>query len=188
MKLNFDELIKQNFIDLEDKGLRDNDLDVLIKVIEQSTVLETLNLRNNNLTLADGKLAKTIAKNTTLKKLYIYNNNIGPEGIKLLADALKKNHTNILQGLYLYDNIIGDAGCEVLSTTFLRNLSSNLHSLYLQDNVIDVEGAYLIANSLAGNNKRFWFSFLLVTHLRRWIQVCTLPFPRHYATHQVLIV
>jgi len=58
MKLNFDELIKQDTIDLRDKGLRDDGLDVLYQIIEQSTVLRWLNLSNNKLTLSDGKLAK----------------------------------------------------------------------------------------------------------------------------------
>lgn len=52
MKLNFDELIKWKIIFLRHEGLNDDDdLNVLYKVIEQSTVLEELHLNNNMLTL-----------------------------------------------------------------------------------------------------------------------------------------
>lgn len=54
---------------LRGKGLYDNDLDILIKAIQQSTVLDDLNLYNNKLTLADGKLIDAIANNKTLKWL-----------------------------------------------------------------------------------------------------------------------
>ena len=148
--LNFDVLVKQKFIDLKNRGLFDGDLDhVLYQVIEQSTVLEDLWLEGNNLTLDDGKLANAIAKNTTLKKLYIYNNNIGPEGIKLLADALKKNHTNILQGLYLYDNIIGDEGAKYIAKMLADN--KTLQKIGLNDNNISDKGAQSLATSLLEN-------------------------------------
>ena len=71
MKLNFDELVKQKIIYLDNernRGLKDGDLDTLVKVIENSKVLEGLVLSNNNLTLSDGKLATAIAKNTSLKE------------------------------------------------------------------------------------------------------------------------
>ena len=148
--LNFDVLVKQKFINLSDRGLFDGDLDhVLYQVIEQSTVLEDLWLEGNNLTLDDGKLANAIAKNTTLKKLYIYNNNIGPEGIKLLADALKKNHTNTLEGLYLYDNIIGDEGAKYIAKMLADN--KTLQKIGLNDNNISDKGAQSLATSLLEN-------------------------------------
>ena len=148
--LNFDVLVKQKFINLSDGGLFDGDLDhVLYQVIEQSTVLEDLWLEGNNLTLADGKLANAIAKNTTLKKLYIYNNNIGPEGIKLLADALKKNNMNILEGLYLYDNIIGDEGAKYIAKMLADN--KTLQKIGLNDNNISDKGAQSLATSLLQN-------------------------------------
>ena len=109
MKLNFNELVKQKDIRLFNRGLRDDDLDPLIKVIEQSTVLEELDLSCNELTLADGKLAHAIAKNKTIKLLDLQHNNISSQGIKLLADALKENET--LQELYLYHNNIEGSKC-----------------------------------------------------------------------------
>ena len=140
--LNYDELIKKKEIHLEDRGLFDDDLDVLIKVIEQSTVLEKLYLDNrywieeieenrNKLTLADGKFAKAIAKNTTLKKLSLSYNNISLQGIELLANALKENNT--LQGLLLGGSNyrrIDDEGAKCIAEMLADN--ETLQELWLQ--------------------------------------------------------
>ena len=86
-------LIKKKYINLGYKGLSDNDLDdVLCHVIKESSVLYELGLHDNNITLADGKLANAIAKNTTLKRLHLNSNsnNIGTKGVKQLANALKR--------------------------------------------------------------------------------------------------
>ena len=69
MNFNFEKLVKKKRINLILKGLCDDDLDVLYKVMGESTVLEALSLSNNQLTLSDGKLTNAIAKNTTLKEL-----------------------------------------------------------------------------------------------------------------------
>ena len=113
MMLNFDELIKQKRINLSEEAWYDDDLEPLIKAIDQSTVIEELNLCCNNLTLADGKLADAIAKNTTLNDLNLYGNNISLQGLKHLADALKENKT--LQVLSLGENNIGDEGAKYIA-------------------------------------------------------------------------
>jgi len=82
-------------------------------VIEQSTVLEELDLGDNKLTLSDGKFANAIAKNKTLKEISVYNNRISIEGAKHLAEALKENKT--LEVLYLGDNYIGDEGAKYIA-------------------------------------------------------------------------
>ena len=147
MKLNFDELVKQEIINLKFKGLRDDDLDILYKVIEQSTVLEELNLSLNYLTLADGKLANAIAKNTTLKELYIFKNNISQQGIKHLANALKENNT--LEVLSLACNNIGDEGAKCIAEVLAGN--KTLQWIHLGNNNIGDEGAKSIATSLTKN-------------------------------------
>ena len=151
MKFNIDELGKQKIIDLPKlsfmKGwedLRDDDLDDLIKVIEQSTVLERLNLSGNNLTLADGKLAKAIAKNTSLKVLSLHNNNIGTKGAKHLADILKKNNT--LEVLGLNSNHIGNTGAKFIADMLAVN--KTLQVIELDKNNIGDKGALSIATSL----------------------------------------
>jgi len=115
IKLSFEKLVKQKTIDLRNNiHLCGDDLDVLMKVIKQSTVLEELDLECNNLTLADGKLANAIATNTTLKVLGLYKNCINPQGTKHLADALKKNNTT-LEVLSLGGNNIGDEGAKYIA-------------------------------------------------------------------------
>ena len=89
MKLaDLDKFVNQKEIHLYNEGLNDDDLDVLYKVIDQSAVLEELDLGYNELTLADGNLTNAIAKNTTLKVLFLNDNNISPRGVQHLTDAL----------------------------------------------------------------------------------------------------
>ena len=157
MKFDLDKFVKKKDIYLSYKGLVDDDLDVLIKVIEKSTVLEKLYLHDNNLTLADGKLADAIAKSRTLKSLQIHGNNIGPEGIKLLADALKENNTP-LRVLGLGGNIIGDEGAKCIAEMLAVNktlqyigLGNNKIGKILRRNNIGDKGAEHLANALLEN-------------------------------------
>ena len=56
IEMDFDKLVKRNWFDLHGRAFNDDDIDVHIKAIEQSTVLEMLYLNDNKLTLVDGKL------------------------------------------------------------------------------------------------------------------------------------
>lgn len=147
-KLDLNELVKEK-VHLDKKGLQDDDLDTLCKVIVKSTCLHELSLRGNELTLSNGKLADAIAKNTTLKKLYLHHNNIGPEGIKLLTDALKKNNT-ALEALYLYGNNIGDKGAQYIADMLAVN--NTIQVICLGNINISTKGAKHLADVLKGNN------------------------------------
>ena len=147
MKFNFDELVTKKSIGLPPlKGLRDDDLDVLIDVIMQSSVLETLYLATNKLTLADGKLTNAIA-NGTIKTLYLGFNNIGVEGAKHLADALKVNKT--LEKIDLRWNNISDEGLKHLADALKDN--DTLQVIDLHRNNIGDEGAKHLADALIIN-------------------------------------
>jgi len=150
MKLELDELVKQDVINLSYKySLSNDDLDVLIEAIEQEgTATETLSLDGNKLTLADGKLAAAIAKNTTLKELWLSNNAISDKGAKHLADALKTNNTS-LQRLYLGSNNIGDEGAKYIAEMLAVN--ETLQKIDLSYNKIGDKGAQSIASSLVVN-------------------------------------
>lgn len=148
MKLNFDKLIKQKHIDLSHKGLNDDDLDVLYKVIEESTVLEWLDLSDNNLTLDDGVLTDAVANNATIKVLNLTNNNIGLQGIKLFADVLKKENTT-LKGLSLAGNNIGDEGAKSIADMLVVNKS--LQVIELHNNHISLQGFKHLADVLKEN-------------------------------------
>jgi len=141
---NYAELIKQKIINLGDIDLVDDDLDEVIKTIEQSTVLEELVLGDNELTLADGKFAHAIAKNKTIKRLYLWSNNIGVEGAKHLANALKKNNT--VKELSLTSNGIGNE--EYIADMLAIN--KTLQEIRLVNNNIGGPGGRKLAEA------RFW--------------------------------
>jgi len=153
VSLDLKKLVKQKEIDLRYKGLNDDDLDVLYKVIARSTVLEGLNLGSNKLTLSDGKLANAIAKNTTLclKSLCLSFNSISDDGIKHLADALKKN--NILQKLNLGGNCIDVEGAKYVAAEILA-VNNSLQVIDLRNNKIGNDGAESIAVSLINTSIR----------------------------------
>ena len=102
----FDELLELKVIHIYDKLFLskcgeeeddDDDLDLLCKLIDQSTVLEELHFSNDNyILLYVGELEDSIAKNTALKL---------PLGLpEKLADAIAKNKT--IKVLNLFDNRI----------------------------------------------------------------------------------
>ena len=150
MNFNYEKLVKKKRINLILKGLcDDNDLDILYKVIGESTVLEALSLSNNQLTLSDGKLANAIAKNTTLKELNLRRNKINLKGIEQLADALKENNKSIVV-LYLGDNNIGDEGAKCIADVLAVNKS--LQDIDLSSNNINAKGAKYLADALKEND------------------------------------
>ena len=68
---------------------------VLSEVLRESQVLEILSLRDNQITLANGKLTAALAAPAfqTLRELDLGDNQIGPVGAEKLIDALKKNQS-----------------------------------------------------------------------------------------------
>ena len=116
---------------------------------------------NNNLTSlkigdaalqhgGDRLINSTLRACTNLESITLNNCAITDELFVPMVEAMRGIRS--LEELDLNHNIIGDVGSQAL-VTLLRDPSTGLHSLYLQNNFIDVEGAYLIANSLAVNNK-----------------------------------
>jgi len=148
MTLDFDKLVKQKVIHLNREDLKGvDDLDTLVKIIKQSTLLRMLDLRWANLTLSDRKLTNAIAKNTTIKRLWLQYNNISSKGAKYLANALKENNT--LQSLYLSGNNIGDEGSKYIAN--MLPVNKTLQRITLDTNNIGDQGAQSIATSLVSN-------------------------------------
>ena len=145
LMLNFDELVKQEVIDLNQHA--SPDLDPLYKVIEQSNVLKELFLGGNHLTLSNGKLANAVAYNDTIKRLLLNDNNMSIRGIKHLAHALKLNDT--LQEIYLGNNNIDDDGAYYIAEMLAAN--KTLQWINLSGNNISDSGAKSIATSLSEN-------------------------------------
>jgi len=132
------------------KGLNNN-LDELIKAIEQNADLEKLNLSHNpinKMTLANWKkLAAAIAKHTTLKVLNLTSSMISDEVVKHLAAALKKNKT--LEKLHLDWNNIGNEGAKCLAD--MLSVNKTLRLIDLSTNNIGDNGAQSIAKALTKN-------------------------------------
>ena len=148
MKLNFDELVKKETINLYGKGLDDGDLDVIIKILrDKDAAVKVLKLSVNNITLEDGKFTDALSNNNTLKELRLHNNAIGTEGTKCLATALTNNKT--LKVLDLYNNSIGREGAKCLAAALVKN--NTLRELDLNDNNIGAEGVKFLAAALKVN-------------------------------------
>lgn len=147
MELEFAHLVKEKCIRLGGKSLLDSDLDVLIDVLRESTVLETLYLWGNRITLVDGRLANALAHNRTVTALRLDHNRIGVEGARQLASVLKVNRT--LQTLGLGINQIGHEGARCLAEALPMN--NTLLKIYLSVNNIGDEGALSMATSLVSN-------------------------------------
>jgi len=85
--MNFDDLVRKERIYLVDRGLDENDIEVLARVLEESDVLDVLLLSSNHVTLAEGTFADALSRNNTLRVLNLFNNKIGVEGAKRLSAA-----------------------------------------------------------------------------------------------------
>ena len=127
--------------------LHDGDLEVLTKVLQQSTVLQTLLLCKNNLTFTNGRFIKALAHNKTLLTLNVSSNQISNEAAKLFADALKVNQR--IKILHLGQNHISGVGAQRLAITFARH--SSLQEIYLGGNKIGDKAAQELCNAQASN-------------------------------------
>ncbi|KAL9185900.1 hypothetical protein ACHAXT_003677 [Thalassiosira profunda] len=146
--MDFDYLVQQKSINLLGKNLYDGDLDVLVKVLRESKVLEELWLDHNRITLADGKLTDALAENRTLRRLDLNSNATGNEGAKRLSDALKRNDS--LHVIRLGGNQIGDEGGKWLADALKCN--NTLQYIDLGSNQIGGEGCKWLSDALKHNN------------------------------------
>jgi hypothetical protein len=145
--MNFDQLVTRKCIDLSFNSLHDGNIDVLVEVIQKTTVLQALNLWGNRIALDDDKLTDAIAQNSTIRVLSIGSNDIGSEGGKRLAAALGVN-TSIVE-LHMGDNRIGDEGATHLADALSSNGTIGLLGVY--GNAIGDVGAKSLAASFRAN-------------------------------------
>lgn len=145
-------------LDLGSCGISSRGLESLAKELGESAVLQTLILRNNNL-VATGStkrssgtpsaasppgfaaFAAAVAANTALRTLDLGYCGLNPASIKVLAQALRSNHT--LASLDVESNhfLLADAAGMCLDTALLALLgaiseSKSLRSLNLSHNAI----------------------------------------------------
>ncbi|KAK3561155.1 hypothetical protein QTP86_028386 [Hemibagrus guttatus] len=81
-------------------------------------------------------LAEGLKKNHTVYDLRMAINNIGDIGAASLAELLKTNHT--LKDIRLRDNLVTDKGAELLKEALMKN--TTLEFLWLFDNKLSKEG------------------------------------------------
>lgn len=137
MKLNYASLSKQEIVDLCGKKLKYDDIKIVTKVLKKSkSVIKTLKLSNNQLTLEDTEFTNAFATNDTLQNLWLRNNNIGSIGANNLAKSLKSNRT--LKSILLTGNKIGHEGVASLAKALLEN--DTLESISLNENPIGMRG------------------------------------------------
>lgn len=139
--------------------VRGESLKTILGALGQNTCLTILNLNSNNINhLTNRKggnpkdasaIANLLAVNTCLTILNLDYNKIGPEGVKLIGEALKKNNNTRLEELTLYQNQIGDEGAEALAT--LLKEPSSLTVLDIGHNRMSDKGMTPIAKALKTN-------------------------------------
>jgi hypothetical protein len=177
--MNFSQLINRRCIDLSFNGLHDGNIDVLIDVICKTTVLHSLNLWGNRLSLDDVtkkenenvneneteteteteteketekekcNLADAIARNSTIRVLSLGGNDISASGGRRLADALRVN-TTIIE-LHLGDNRLGDEGASHIASALGSSTKIAISTLGLYGNGITDVGARSLASSFRLN-------------------------------------
>lgn len=169
-------ILKMISIDFTNKGYGDKDIAKVSEVLERSTIIESIHINGNRLTMRDARFTRAMAHSHTLKLLVIYDNKIDADGAGRLADALILNETiqhihlgrnNIrddgagrlagalqinrtVQSIDLHHNQIGNFGAEQLADAILVNHS--LQSMNLQRNQINDDGASCLADALESNN------------------------------------
>ena len=129
---------------MNNKDLKDEDLDEIIKELETSTVLSEIKLLDSLITLADGRFTAALASNTSLLKVNLHDNKIGDEGAQSLASALKVNNT--LRCVNLSGNQISKVGAQIFAEALMVN--TVLEIFYLSGNKIGDEGMQSLAMSL----------------------------------------
>jgi Ran GTPase-activating protein (RanGAP) involved in mRNA processing and transport len=135
-------------ITTNNKNMRDEDLDEIIKELETSNVLSEIKLSNNVITLADGRFMTALASNTSIRKIKLHDNKIGDEGVRSLCAALKVNNT--LSCISLNGNQISKVGAQFLAEALMVN--TVLQSLSLHANKIGDEGVQSLCAALKVNN------------------------------------
>jgi Ran GTPase-activating protein (RanGAP) involved in mRNA processing and transport len=137
-------------IDLDDKQLKDTDIELICKKLIINKQCRKLRLEQNDIS-AKGVtiLSDTLYGNTTLVELYLSNNRISDMGVHALSQALSINNSK-LEWLELHSNNITDEGVEYLVEMLKTNKKINL--LGLSFNRISDRGVRLLSVAITCYN------------------------------------
>jgi hypothetical protein len=125
-------------LDLSNQNLSYIDIVLLGEGIKGTTTLKSLNLIAT--TLDDQKfkeLMRSLSENKTIEELFVGRNELSTEGLKSLAEWMKKPDCKIIQ-LSLFENKIDDAGIEILVPAF--KVCSSLKKVNLDSNTFTIVG------------------------------------------------
>ena len=113
-----------------------NDVDLIIRFLEQNPSINTLDLSDNLLTSQGaGLLSLMLIQNKTLKKINLAKNAIAGNGVKFLIAALEKNNT--LLELDISENPIGRVRSKRIA--FLLNKNRSLTTLLFRSDRNTIE-------------------------------------------------
>jgi Ran GTPase-activating protein (RanGAP) involved in mRNA processing and transport len=135
---------------LRDVGLDGSNVDLLAEAIDKGKNLTYLDISSNiGLNTEGGTriLSRHLGHLKRLKQLDINGCKLGPEGCKLVCEALCKNTT--INQLSLNSNDIRDLGAEAVAHLLLEN--NTITHLSIQSNGIRNAGIQSIANGVASN-------------------------------------
>lgn len=143
-------------INLKNKLLTANEVDILIKILEEFEQIEELYLGNNAIgDVGILPLSGYLKENNSLKLLNLQNTEITDEGVKELSEALMHNTT--LETLDLYHNKISEKGAKYLAQSLMAN--AQLENLNLRYNHIN-DGGVIALSDLIRNNLKLKKIFL----------------------------
>ncbi|CAF0728585.1 unnamed protein product [Adineta steineri] len=154
--------------------LRDNYItcqgsSILSEGLYNNTTLESLDLRNNQISDLGVQYLSSSIIYANIKTLNLESNEITAEGAQYLAQMLKDNRT--ITEIYLSKNRLGDQGIELIANALsndVLNLSgqpnkvlyvnnpSTLQHLYIGQNEITDEGLKHLSNMLKTNRTLTW--------------------------------
>ena len=103
---HYDVNFSSDAIDLEDKNITDEDVQIIGELLKTNNTIKKLDLHDNNITHVQS-IGEGLKTNNTLEILYLQNNNITDDsGIQSIIDGLKTNNT--LRRLEIYNNQLSD--------------------------------------------------------------------------------
>ncbi|CAF1136696.1 unnamed protein product [Adineta ricciae] len=152
-----------------DNNITCQGLSILSKGLNNNSTLESIDLRNNQISDFGIQCLTAAIVNSNIKTLNLESNQITHIGAQYLAQLLKENRT--ITELYLSKNHLGDRGIELIANALMNaseslseqtnkqicaRYSSTLQHLYLGQNDITDVGLKYLSNMLKSNRTLTW--------------------------------
>lgn len=151
--ISFRAIEVKSYIDMDNKGLKENDVDAFSCVLSNWALpnLKSLYLPDNQIgDVGITALANALGKGAlpSLQYLDLECSAIGDVGMIALSNALGKGALPSLMDLDMDGNAIGDAGMQAFANVLGNGALPNLKHVYLSDNQIGDVGITALADAL----------------------------------------